>query len=427
MDMSAEWARTPAQVDNKSVTLNETEWEQTSQLQDNEHVNVLLDISEDICYKEQEPLESLSLNGWEEAVHGWGLSSPLSCLFQPPRRGRATRTTHPADYHCLLCADLKLWEPPGPDDRPHSPTSSSGAPREDPQLSKPSRSALSHCHAYVPYNRHSELRWSQSAVPCGPFLSGRRPAPPSAVCGHSPLSSSPSPPVIHPSSDMEALVSPRMQSLNKASQQPSVRDKLSSEEDRGGEPCPPPQEVSDGPQPEDRGGNMKLIINSFSVLPPVRSSSQTRHPGGPCLPRRAEPPPGHSEGALWEEESSPAVAGESEGVEREEETRVGRVPGENGHPAVTSAYLASRQSHSLLSAFSIQVYRRAEAPLLGLADPPAPAPCTLGGHLRQDPRTASGQRLVFGTKPKNVRRVQPQLPTLMGTRVRIPASSHRLL
>lgn len=68
MDMSAEWARTPAQVDNKSVTLNETEWEQTSQLQDNEHVNVLLDISEDICYKEQEPLESLSLNGWEEAV-----------------------------------------------------------------------------------------------------------------------------------------------------------------------------------------------------------------------------------------------------------------------------------------------------------------------------------------------------------------------
>ncbi|XP_062327298.1 histone-lysine N-methyltransferase 2D [Osmerus eperlanus] len=452
MDMSAEWARAPAQVDDKSVSMNETEWEQTSQLQNNEHVNVLLDISEDICYKEQEPFESLSLNGWEDAVQGWGLSPPLSCLFQPPRRGKTTRTTDPADYHCLLCADLKLWEPPGPDDRPHSPTSSSGAPpREDPQLSKPSRSALSHSHVYVPYNRHSALRWSQSAVPCGPSLSCRPPAPPSdpsAVCGRSPLSSSPSPLVIHPSSDTEAPVSPRMQSLNKASQQPSVRDKLSSssevvvEEDRGGDPSerlsprpppagppsrPPPQEVSDCPQPEDRGGNMKLIINSFSVLPPVRASSQTRLPGAPRLPRRAEPPSGHSEGALWEEESSHAVAGESGGVEREEETRVGRVPEENGHPAVTSAYLASRQSHSLLSAFSIQVHQRAEAPLLGLADPPARAPCPLGGHLRQDPRTTSGHRLVFGTKPKNVKRVQPQLPTLMGTRVRIPASSHRLL
>lgn len=149
---------------------------------------------------------------------------------------------------------------------------------------------------------------------------------------------------------------------------------------------------------------MTLIINSFAVLPPVKAH-QPRHPRvSSQLRREAGPGLGASDGET-------ATAG-SCGVMPAWESGAG---------------VESQQSPHLLSAFSIPIPKRCDMPLSTLSDPLPRATYPLDRHLRQDPRTSSAHRLYFGLKTNNLKRAEPQLPILFGTRVPIPASAQRLL
>ncbi|XP_045070848.1 uncharacterized protein C16orf46 [Coregonus clupeaformis] len=394
MDIFKEWDQAPVEVaEDRSVAVEYTGWDQSCQLPNRGHVDALLDISEDTSSKEQEPFEFLCLSGWEEAIQGWGRTTPLGCLVQTQRRGKRVKSGD-TDHHRHLCVDLvKLSDPPYSESSlTHSPESFCDSSLD--QWEKPPPTTL------------------------GDFLN--RP-----YSHTSSVSSEESPPE-------------SFRDLQKATQQLTLRDKMV--EDKA-EVC----EISDsllGSAPSQGHHHsasecpMTLIINSFAVLPPVKAS-QPGHPRVTSQLRRGEAGPGRSasDGETAEAGSDGVTpAGESGSVERVEETRAAdavpdkdRLPKDTYQGSLTSKYWPSKQSHHLLSAFSIPVPKRCDMPLSTLAEPLARATYPLGRHLRQDPRTSSAHRLYFGRKTKSLKRAEPQLPILFGTRVPIPASAQRLL
>ncbi|XP_029495283.1 uncharacterized protein si:ch73-103b9.2 [Oncorhynchus nerka] len=363
MDKFKEWDQAPVEVaEDRSVAVEYTGWDQSRQIPNRGHVDALLDISDDTSSKEQEPFEFLCLSGWEEAIRGWGRTTPLGCLVQTQRRGKRVKTGD-TDHHCHLCVDLvKLSDPPD------------------------SESSLT--HSPESFWDSTLDPWAKSSpTTLGDFLN--RP-----YSHTSSISSEESPPE-------------SFRDLQKATQQLTLRDKMM--EDKA-EVC----EISDsllGSAPSQGHHHsasecpMTLIINSFAVLPPVKAS-QPRHPKVTSQLRRGEAGPGRS-----------ASDGET---------------AEAGSDGVTPAWesgggVESQQSRHLLSAFSIPVPKRCDMPLSTLSDPLPRATYPLDRHLRQDPRTSSAHRLYFGLKTKILKRAEPQLPILFGTRVPIPASAQRLL
>ncbi|XP_026105800.1 uncharacterized protein LOC113077690 [Carassius auratus] len=76
-----------------------------------QYVNVLLDLSEEDCYREHNINLLQSRTGWEDAVEGWGTFPPFGVFLQPPRKGKKIKQEI-IDSHCLLCADLNLSDLP---------------------------------------------------------------------------------------------------------------------------------------------------------------------------------------------------------------------------------------------------------------------------------------------------------------------------
>ncbi|KAF4101594.1 uncharacterized protein si:ch73-103b9.2 [Onychostoma macrolepis] len=76
-----------------------------------QHVNVLLDLSEEDCCREHSIHLLQNRTGWEDAVEGWGRFPPFGVFLQPPRKGKKNKQDI-IDSHCLLCADLNLSDLP---------------------------------------------------------------------------------------------------------------------------------------------------------------------------------------------------------------------------------------------------------------------------------------------------------------------------
>lgn len=87
------------------------------------------------------------------------------------------------------------------------------------------------------------------------------------------------------------------------------------------------------------------------------------------------------------------------------------------------------QYHHLLSALSIS--RRYQVPIDGLAETQPRATYLQEGNLRQEElirsplRNNSGHRSQLSLKDKCLKRAEPELPMLLGTRVQIPVSTQR--
>ncbi|XP_047436115.1 uncharacterized protein LOC125005132 [Mugil cephalus] len=62
---------------------------------DRDHVDALLDISEEILLNEKEPHEFHCYSGLEESVCGWARVAPLSCIFSSQRQCRKPKHTDP--------------------------------------------------------------------------------------------------------------------------------------------------------------------------------------------------------------------------------------------------------------------------------------------------------------------------------------------
>ncbi|XP_051953734.1 uncharacterized protein si:ch73-103b9.2 [Xyrauchen texanus] len=73
---------------------------------DRQYVHVLLDISEQDDWRDQDKHEIQSQTGWEDAVEGWG-RSPLALFLQPQRNVKRIKQNI-LDSHCVLCAELNL-------------------------------------------------------------------------------------------------------------------------------------------------------------------------------------------------------------------------------------------------------------------------------------------------------------------------------
>ncbi|XP_055477532.1 uncharacterized protein C16orf46 homolog [Psammomys obesus] len=76
------------------------------------HVCCLLSIS-DLTLNEDERASEFAINtGWEEAVHGWGRTSPTACIWSRKRvkRGRVGEGTS-GGSNCLLCMSLSQGSP----------------------------------------------------------------------------------------------------------------------------------------------------------------------------------------------------------------------------------------------------------------------------------------------------------------------------
>ncbi|XP_036441166.1 uncharacterized protein C16orf46 homolog [Colossoma macropomum] len=350
--------------DDKNDSLEDLEWNDCKS-PDRKHVNVLLDISEEYTLKEQDPYESQS-QGWEEAIKGWGRSAPLACLFQAQRKGRKVKP-EVIDSHCLLCADLK------------------------------------------------DLKLSEL-----PDCAG---------------TSSESSCVIAE----ESLKSTIPASLELLKRAPSNSSSSSSEEESSdfskGEQCihnkPLPYHLQPNAQCpflKDRGAGKVALIGSLLVLPPVKPPTPANSRSSILLKRREA-----RDMCPAEEEinsvavcgtTGPVTVGEKVGTDGDREKAV-VIPYCSSAVDICQGSLTSKhepgqhQYHLLSIAVSKKAHLLPQATSL------------LGRNLRQDELTRSplrhnsGHRPYLGFKAKSMKKAEPELPMLLGTRVAIPVSAQR--
>ncbi|KAM6980602.1 uncharacterized protein C16orf46 homolog [Aplochiton taeniatus] len=188
--------------------------------------------------------------------------------------------------------------------------------------------------------------------------------------------------------------------------------------------------AQDCPIVKDSGPDTTLNMNSFAVLPPVKASQAKpqRIPGPPASSKTAREDSATGREAPEAGPGCPSPAGERCGVERGEETRapvvsITGLPEDDRSGSLN--YWPPQTSHQLLSAFSIPVPKRYDVAFSYLEYPAPRSTYAAGRQLKQDPRTSSGHRLCI--KTQRLKRAEPQLPLLLGTRVLIPASTQRLL
>ncbi|KFO21241.1 uncharacterized protein C16orf46 homolog isoform X2 [Fukomys damarensis] len=75
------------------------------------HVDCLLDIS-DLTLEEDAGADEFVIGtGWEEAVQGWGKTSPTACVW-PRKKLKKARGSNTTSNLCLLCASLSEARPP---------------------------------------------------------------------------------------------------------------------------------------------------------------------------------------------------------------------------------------------------------------------------------------------------------------------------
>ncbi|TSZ97539.1 hypothetical protein Baya_12492 [Bagarius yarrelli] len=331
-------------------------------------VEVLLDISEENLEK-QEVCEIPNQTGWDEAIQGWGQCSPYSCLFTAQQRSKKLKPESPIS-HCVLCTNLK-----------------------DLNLSEnvvPSHEALE-------ASCKTSKEHSRSNVPLSLEYLNRTPSTITAT-----------------SSSEEKLFDI---TLSDRSFQKNLLDNNSL---FGSDKYTPDKLLSRIPQPdapylflEDRNAGKVALPGRVMVLPPVKVPSKNSH----FLRRR-------------EGSGDTRPVSEKVGVDREHEKNA-PIPYSRPTSQGTIPIFQMQHQYHLLS--DLNDPRRYQFPNNTLAETQPSAPSILERNLRQDElimtsiQHKSGHRSRVGFREKSLRRPEPQLPMLLGTRIPIPVSMQRLL
>ncbi|KAG5270105.1 hypothetical protein AALO_G00188790 [Alosa alosa] len=358
------------------------------QLSDRDLVNTLLDVSEEYLSNDQDTDGFRNHNGWEEAVHGWGRGPSL----QMQRRSKRPKTWD-ADSHCLLCVDTKVVEPHVSETARHSPElCSRSSPKNSKKTIPPNIELLkarpsSTCSVSSAYKNTLDLLPKQ-AVSAKKFsgISGLLINRTAASCVG----------LSHHQEDQCLML-------------------------------------------KDQHAGNATLVNCNAVLPPLKTSLD----GNASCPNHLES--GEvSFGAdiqdtaeiWWRGASATATAGGSRGVDGCREMRTAahldsRSAEDGLHSSDASKYWTCENSHSLLTAFSIPITKRSDQSFPTMNDAMPRVTYRLARYPRQEdlarsPARNNGGKLYFGYKTKNIRRAEPKLPMLFGTRVAIPASTHRL-
>lgn len=184
-------------------------------------------------------------------------------------------------------------------------------------------------------------------------------------------------------------------------------------------------------------GNVTLI-NCFAVLPPLKTSLD----GTVCSPHQLESgevslgaDSQDTVGILQKGASAAATAG-GNGVDGSGEMRTeahldSRSAEDGLHSSDASKNWTCQKSRHLLAAFSVPITKQCDQPFPTTDNAMPHVTYRLGRYPRQEdlarsPGRNNSGKLYSGYKTKNIRRAEPKLPMLFGTRVAIPASTHRL-
>ncbi|KAG7332919.1 hypothetical protein KOW79_003054 [Hemibagrus wyckioides] len=342
-------------------------------------VEVLLDISEE-HFKEQEAYEIPNQTGWDEAIQGWGQCSSFSGLFIAQQKSKKHRPEISAS-HCVLCTnlkELKLSEIVGPS---HAASEASYEPSSD--VSPSSLELL---------NRTLSTITSTSS-----------------------------------SSEEASVISLKGRSIRKD----LLGNKLLFEP----EPYTPDKLLSHLPQPDapclllkDRNVGKVALLGRVMVLPPVKVPKNSNvNPKSSNFSKRRE----DSGGTRPVIVSEKAVSGVNEDQEKSVVISYSSPTVATSQGSVPSKQGPTQHQYHLLSALSSS--RRYQIPINTMAETQPSANSLPERNLRQEEmirspiRQNSGHRSRLGLKEKNLRRAEPELPKLLGTRVQIPVSTQRLL
>ncbi|XP_051580713.1 uncharacterized protein LOC127456314 [Myxocyprinus asiaticus] len=338
---------------------------------DRQYVHVLLDISEEDDWREQDIHEIQSQTGWEDAVEGWGRSPPLALFLQAQRKGKRIKQNI-INSHCILCAELNLpiYCTAGSAPEPCYDISEENFRKTDPTP----QGFVKKAHN-TPSSASSDVIHSQQNK-SGPFINKL------------------------PSGD-EQCAHNKSLSVCYCHTAPCLMLK------------------------EKGVGKVALSINSFSVLPPVKESRNLRSSN---LFKRMEP----IDWCPAEEGVTEAMTpGATDAVTVGE--RVG-VNGENSYQgSPTSKHWLGQYSNDLPSTCNIILNKKYELPSRTAADTLPRSTYPLGANLRQDElarpfsRNNTSYRLYSGHKVRSQRRPEPQHLMLTGTRLPMPVFSQRIL
>ncbi|KAB5575192.1 hypothetical protein PHYPO_G00218030 [Pangasianodon hypophthalmus] len=344
-------------------------------------VEVLLDISEENSGKEQEAYEIPNQTGWDEAIQGWGQCSPFSCLFIAQQKSKKLKPEISAP-HCVLCTDLK------------------------------------------------DLKLSEHFVP------SHVPSEDSYDISEEPLRSNVPPSLEHLNRTLSAITS-----TSSSEEEPSDftlkersirKDLLGNKLLFGPEQYTPDKSLPHPPQPDapclflkDKNVGKVALLGRVMVLPPVKvPTNPNANPKSSNFSKRRE-----------DSATRPVIIPEKAGVDGDQEKAVvisySSPTVGTSQGSVTSKQGPTQHQYHLISALSIS--RRYQIPINTLAETQPSATSLLERNLRQEElirsplRHNSGHRSRLGLKEKSLRRAEPELPMLMGTRVQIPVSTQRLL
>lgn len=327
-------------------------------------------------------------------MKGWGRSAPLAWLFQAQKKGRKIKS-EVTESHCLLCSDLKDLKQPELLASDCADTSSESS-----------------CEtAEQPLN---------TTTPTSLVLLKKAPRNSSST-----------------STSEEDTSDFGIQERNLKS------DPLSNKLMFGNEQCIAIKTLPHHLQPnaqypclKDRGTGQVALTSSLFVLPPVK----------PPIPANSQPSSlkrRETRDQADGEANSVAVCGATGAITVGDKVSVDRVREkaivipycssvvDTCQGSLTSKHRPSQQQYPLLS---ISVSTKAQPTLTALGESLPRAPSLLiRQNLRQDDlsrsplRHNSGHRSLLAFKAKSMRRVNPELPMLLGTRVTIPVSAQRLL
>lgn len=301
-------------------------------------------------------------------------------MFQIQRRGKRPKTWD-ADSHCLLCVDTKVVEPLVSETARPSPEFCSGPSEKNSKKTVKGRPS-STCSATSSYRNTVELLPKQTVLAkkfIGDLLINRS----ASTCvglSH------------HQENQCRALK-------------------------------------------DHYAGNVTLI-NCFSVLPPLKTSldgNSPHHPesGEVSLGTDAQ----DMVDILQTGVSAAATAGgnsvDGSGEMRTEANLDSRSAEDGLHSSSASKNWTCQKRQHLLAAFSVPITKQCGQPFSTMDNAMPHVTYRLGRYPRQDglarsPGRNSSGKLYSGYKTKNIRRAEPKLPMLFGTRVAIPASTHRL-
>ncbi|XP_064168639.1 uncharacterized protein si:ch73-103b9.2 isoform X2 [Anguilla rostrata] len=381
--------------------VQDTEWN-ACQTPDRRHADALLNISEDSFAKDEDAYELSIESGWEEAIQGWGRSPPLACLFQIQKKSRKSKAAD-GDYHCLLCIDVKHLRHAESEHSTHSLFDSEGNGSSD---------------------QHHHCEGSKCPLVCLKSLAKH------------PSNVSPSVTEHHTCKETmkqalcgdEAFLEASRLTLVETFPESANTHHLDSQ-------CAKMPE-------KDR--NVSAIMNSFNVLPPVKAQGASDQQS-PAL-RGTEGTENKS--AAHGISDGPGLhgtlgTGERAGVEKicefiqagmasdVPEARCGTFPSE--HQGLSGLRWSPQPRKHLRFALGIQNAKKRDPPLNIVGDLFPRTGYRLVRNIKYEDlsrvsvRNTHGHRLYIALKARSITETDSQLPALLGTRVPLPASSHRLL